>query len=96
MNATENARTIPADSLVTRPIVLTQDEIYRYGHHAAYGLPGLVVMFGLKDEPAGCEAGTHDGIRDGAYAGGRSKFFRGYVGLADWIAAGNSDPRSAP
>ena len=91
MNIPQTARIINDDSLVSKPRVL--DPQFVYNHEAAWGIQGLVVMFGYSEGPAGYEAGTHDGIRDGAYAGGRSKFFRGYVGLADWIAAGNSDPR---
>jgi hypothetical protein len=87
-----SARLVPDDSLVRAPFIL--NDAYLWRHDAAAGLAGPVVMFGTVQ--GGTDAygpGTHDGIRDGAGNGARGRIMRGYVSLADWMAAGNRDPR---
>lgn len=79
------------DSL-ERPTVLA-DQYVRY-HPAAYGLDKPIVYWsdGLNGS-AGYDAGTHDGMRDGAFSGRPATVFRRYyASLADYLAAGNPCP----
>lgn len=94
MNKPSNYRTAPTSSLET-PMVVTAEN-YRYHYQAAYGLVQPLVMW---SEPhggtSGYAAGTHDGMRDGDFGGAAARgYTRYYANLAEFIEAGNPDPRA--
>ena len=89
MNIPPNARIVSTDTQESPQVI--KPENLRYHQHA-YGLDRPVVMFGYSQSTGGYGAGTHDGMRDGASSGPLPTHFRGYCSLADWLAAGNTDP----
>ena len=91
MKIPEKHRSRPTDAAF-RPMVL-KDEHLQY-HPAASGLERPVVMWDTTVEVApGHHPGEHDGIRDG-YAPPQRVFRRIDCSLAEWLEAGNPDPRA--
>lgn len=78
-----------------RKAFVLREEDLRY-HPKAGGLksPVVVFYFGSKYR-AGHEAGTHDGVRDGALSGRHdwSHQYMAYTSMEEWVEAGNPDPR---
>lgn len=91
MNIPKIYGTQNTDSL-ERPTVLA-DEYVRY-HLGAYGLTRPIVYWSIGLNGTECyDAGTHDGMRDGAFSGRPATVFRRYyASLADYLAAGNPCP----
>ena len=82
---------VPAKSLGTTSILANEN--LRYHPEACSIHPRPVVMFHWAESRAPSYlAGTHDGARDGYFAGGKPVFYRGYCSLEAWLAAGNPHP----
>lgn len=93
MNKPQNYRQKRTDGL-EMPRVLAAEN-YRYHYMDAAGLVQPLVFW---SEPYGgtasYEAGTHDGMRDGASGGAPIQgWIRYYANLQDYLEAGNPDPR---
>ena len=89
----ENYRTKATSSLELPRVVAAAD--YRYHMYDAAGIAQPLVFWSEPHgETAGSAAGDHDGLRDGYSSGAAPRgWTRIYCSLADYLAAGNPDPR---
>lgn len=84
-------KTRPTDHLGA-PFCVPPKWAHAHGFSPAEAARGIVAVDFVAEATESYGAGTHDGMRDGAFSGSIRRIERAYYWRADWLAEGRPDP----